>query len=389
MRPVTESLGYLDISSGASEDFNKLIKTIGYDITKVFNMANENEKATEQNMSVVVQENLFLQRKVHELENTIASIQQTLGNRSISSRYSYLYKTFYTLDSVDMPQGEILHDAAYGVLTLPYSNNNKIPILKHPKEFLQKTLDIQVVINGETITMIDDPSLINIVDGDEGTFWVTTVKTGTNINSVDISVTINLPVKILPNLSINSIGIKPHPLYSMSLNDITYVNAANGTGYRLPTFPVSDNNPVPLQGIDNTKFVFPTIVTNSMTFSFTQPYYIQSGDVRTFVIGLRNIDLESLNVTVGEASFVTEFKVPGDDKYFGAILEPEIITLNNEDYTDAVVHELFYDKTSTAPFVFGSTIAADIDTVYIKTTIRRAGDIIPALKGMRLKYLSK
>lgn len=397
MRPVTESLEYLDISSGTSQDFNKLIRSVSYDITNVFNMANSNEKLTEQNMSVIIQENLFLQRRIKELEDKITSIEQTMASRVNSIGYNYLYKTFYTADDVEFSPGLVFHDASYGIITLPHTNAQKIPLLKYPREFLKKNIDIKVSVLGKTISMATDPTLLNIIDGDEASFWVTEVDTGdpkwgplpADTTYVDFTVTINMPLRILPSLAINSVGVKPHPMYSAALQDIKYIGAANSIEYRLPTFPVSGGNPVDIQAVDSVKFMFPTITTSSMTFSFRQPYYIQTGDTRKFVIGIRNIDLENVNVTNEEASFITVFKTPGDNRYFLRVLEPTAITLNDESYGDAITHELFYDRNSTIPFAFGSDINADINTVYIKTTVKRTGDIIPAIRGIKLQYLPK
>lgn len=388
MRPVTESLEYLDISSGTSQDFNKLIRSVSYDITNVFNMANENEDTTEKNMSIVVQENLFLQRKIKELEDKLSSIEQSLISKADGEGYNYMSKAFYTADNIEYTEGQLLHDPSYGIVTLPYTNNQKIPLLQFPKEFLIKNIDIRADILGETINITNDPTLLNIIDGDETSFWVTTVDTNNSVDYIDFSITINMPVRILPNLSLNSIGIKPHPMYSMTLKEVRYVSSSNNTEYTLPTFP-SEELSSSMQAIDNVRFIFPTVTTTSLIFSFRQPYYIQSGDVRKFVVGIRNIDLENINITNEEASFLTTFKIPGDSRYYLRVLEPTIITLNNEVYGDAVTHELFYDKQSSVPFSFGSDIGADINTVYIKTTIRRSGYSIPAIKGIRLRYLPK
>ena len=270
-----------------------------------------------------------------------------------------------------------------------YTNNQKIQLLKYPKEFLQNNIDIKVSFLDQVIDTRHDPTLLNIIDGDEATFWVTEIETGDTTNSIEFTVTINMPLRILPSLSINCIGVKPHPIYSMTMMDATYTNAGNGIEYRVPTYPVDDNQPVPIQQIDNVKFLFPAIITNSLTFKFTQPYYIQNGSNRKFVIGLRNIDLENLNITAEQASFLTTFHVPGDNHYFLRIMEPTVTTLNDEVYNDAVKHELYYDKTGTMPFPFGSDIAADIDTVYIRTTLQRTGEVIPALKGIKLQYIQK
>lgn len=396
MRPITESLQSLDISAGKSEDFNKLIRSIGSDITTVFNMSNSNDKLIEQNADVVIQENLFLQKKIHELEDQLKAIEQTISARNDGQEYSYLNKTFYTADDIEYNDGTLAHDASYGIVTLPNTNTQKIPFLRYSKEFLKKNLDIKATVGNVTIDMANDPSLLNIVDGDDSSFWYIEVNTSeqkwgltSDASFADFTVTINMPMKMLPSLTINSIGVKPHPIYSTALRDIKYISAANGSENRVLTFPVELDTAVPIEAVDSAKFMFPAVNTKSVTFYFRQPYYRQNKDSRTFIIGIRSIDLESLNVTSEEASFITAFKIPGDNRYFLRVLEPTVSTLNNESYDDAIIHELFYDRVGTTPFPFGSDIIADIDTVYIKTTLRRTGDKVPAVKGIQLQYLPK
>jgi hypothetical protein len=386
----------LDISAGKSEDFNKLIRSIGSDITTVFNMSNSNDKLIEQNADVVIQENLFLQKKIHELEDQLKAIEQTISARNDGQEYSYLNKTFYTADDIEYNDGTLAHDASYGIVTLPNTNTQKIPFLRYSKEFLKKNLDIKATVGNVTIDMANDPSLLNIVDGDDSSFWYIEVNTSeqkwgltSDASFADFTVTINMPMKMLPSLTINSIGVKPHPIYSTALRDIKYISAANGSENRVLTFPVELDTAVPIEAVDSAKFMFPAVNTKSVTFYFRQPYYRQNKDSRTFIIGIRSIDLESLNVTSEEASFITAFKIPGDNRYFLRVLEPTVSTLNNESYDDAIIHELFYDRVGTTPFPFGSDIIADIDTVYIKTTLRRTGDKVPAVKGIQLQYLPK
>jgi hypothetical protein len=345
---------------------------------------------------VVIQENLFLQKKIHELEDQLKAIEQTISARNDGQEYSYLNKTFYTADDIEYNDGTLAHDASYGIVTLPNTNTQKIPFLRYSKEFLKKNLDIKATVGNVTIDMANDPSLLNIVDGDDSSFWYIEVNTSeqkwgltSDASFADFTVTINMPLKMLPSLTINSIGVKPHPIYSTALRDIKYISAANGSENRVLTFPVELDTAVPIEAVDSAKFMFPAVNTKSVTFYFRQPYYRQNKDSRTFIIGIRSIDLESLNVTSEEASFITAFKIPGDNRYFLRVLEPTVSTLNNESYDDAIIHELFYDRVGTTPFPFGSDIIADIDTVYIKTTLRRTGDKVPAVKGIQLQYLPK
>lgn len=390
MRSLTESLRYIDLSNGSSADFNKLIRSISSDIVTVFNMANQSEEAAKKNLSIITQENLFLQRRIKELEEKLTSIEKTISARANNREgYSALCKTFYTADDIEYISDHIYHDATYGIITLPHSNINKIPFSKYPRDFLKKNIDIITKINGTAYNVANDPDLINIIDGDDSTFWVKVIETGSDTDYIDFSVTINMPLRIMSSLTVNSIGIKPHPVYSMTLTDITYTGT-NGTEYRIPTYPVDKNeDPLPIQAIDNVKFMFPVIEATSLTFNLRQPYYIQNNDKRLFVIGFRGIDIESISITREEASFITAFRIPADNKYFARVLEPVTMTLNDEDYSDAITHELYYDRTGVAPFPFNSDISADINTIYIKTTLRHTGEIIPAIRGIEIRYMAR
>ena len=389
MRSITESLEYIDISNGTSRDFNKFIQSVSDDIVSVFNMANNNSELTQKNMDLIIQENLFLQRKIKELESMLYSIEQTNENKASGRELNTLYKTFYTADDIEYMSDKISHNPSYGIITLPHSNIQKIPLSKYPKGFLRKNMDIKVEVDGTTYNIISDPDLINIIDGDDTTFWSKVIEKDSSINQIDFSITINMPLRILSNLSINSIGIKPHPVYSISLNDIEYKDVEGTTEYRIPTFPTEGEEAIPIQAIDNAKFIFPPIDTTSITFHFTQPYYVQENDKRLFVIGMRNIDLENIKVTSEEASFITTFKIPGDNQYFNHILEPSVITLNNQRYESSITQELFRDKTGVQSLLFGSDIGEDINTVYVKTTLKKIGDMIPAIRGIEIQYMPK
>ena len=396
MRPITESLESLDISSGKSEDFNKLIKSIGSDITTVYNLYNDNEKLIEKNMDIVVLENIFLQKKIHELEGHLLSIEQSIASREDGEGYLSLHKTFYSSNDIEYNKGTLEHDTSYGTLTLPNVSSQKIPFAKYSREFLKKNLEIKASIGDTVIDIANDPDLLNIVDGDDGSFWYIDIDTSeqkwgleNNASYVDFDITIYLPMKLLPSLAINSIGIKPHPIYSTTLKDIQYAGVSDSTWTRLPTFPTESEEPIPIESVGAAKFLFPAVSAKSLTFKFRQPHYRQENDARIFTIGIRSIDLESLNITSEEASFYTTFKIPGDNRYFLRVLEPTVVTLNNESYDDAITHELFYDRIGTTSFPFSSDIIADIDTIYINTTIKRTGDKIPAIKGIKLQYLSK
>lgn len=404
-RPLSESNGYIDITKGSSHDFNRLIKSFTTDITTAFNNINANDAKIKNNQDVIIQENLFLHRKLKEVEEKIKTVESAVEKAQGRSNYYKVYKTFHNIDFIR--SGENYHyDNDYGIMTMDYEDAQTLSLSQYPKEFLINNIDITVEYNtlnslGEqigpthTITLGDDPNLLNLTDKDDSTFWVRNIETDTTVSSIDFTVTINMPVRIIPNLFINSVGIKAHPIYSMTLKDIIYTDANNRNRLRLPNYPTQTINnvqsPVQITQLDSLKFMFPTITSSKLEFKFNQPYYIQSGDNRRFIIGFRNIELETINVTSEVSYFVTEFKIPGENKHFLRVLEPKAIPIiDGIDYGDLVRHELMYSPDiESTPLSFGPEIASNRDTVYIKTTIRRDGEIIPALKGIEFSYLPK
>ena len=97
MRSLTESLRYIDLSNGSSADFNKLIRSISSDIVTVFNMANQSEEAAKKNLSIITQENLFLQRRIKELEEKLTSIKRQYQQEPITEKDTVLFARHSTL----------------------------------------------------------------------------------------------------------------------------------------------------------------------------------------------------------------------------------------------------------------------------------------------------
>lgn len=404
MRSISEAQGFIDISKGISADFNKLIKSFTTDIINVFNATNKNEEAIKKNQDALIQENLFLQRKIKELEEKMKTVEAAVNKVQGKSNVYKMYKTFYTAESI--VSGPLYHhDPDYGIITIPYKDQQSLSLSQYPIEFLRKNIDLLVeyrLIDGSgeqigpttTITLNDNPELINILDKNNSTYWFESIIVGDNIYSIDFKVIINMPLRIIPNIFVNSVGIKPHPIYSLTLKDIKYTDANSNNSYRLPTYPteIIGNETVakPIEDLENIKFMFPTIATNKLEFTFSQPYYIQSGDKRIFIIGLKGIDIENMSITSEEASFIIKLELPGEGRHFSTILEPSVIPLTDGiDYGDLVTHELIYDLRTGATFPFGSQIASNRNEVYIKTTIRRDGEYIPAIRGLEIGYLLK
>jgi hypothetical protein len=400
-RPISESNGYIDISSGSSEDFNKIIKSFTSDITEVFNEVNENDKNIRRNQDVVMQENLFLQRKINEMEDKIKAVEAAFEKMEGRSGTYKIYKNFHTIDDIVFGEN-YSYDNDYGVITMDYENSNEISLSQYPKDFLINNINISVDYEtkdglgnkvGPTYTtnLGDDPSLINIIDRDTAKSWVKNIEADDNVSSIDFVVTVEMPVKIIPNLFVNSIGLKAHPVYSMDLNKVEFTDADSKTVSILPSYPMDGENPQTISQLENLKLTFPTISSTKFKFSLTQPYSFKYGDKKVFTIGFKSIELESIDVSSELGYFITKLDIPSEGQYFSRIMEPTTIFANEDiNYGDLVRHELMYSPAPDSPtFSFGSDILSDRETVYVKTVLKRSGETIPSIKGIEFSYLPK
>ena len=71
--------------------------------------------------------------------------------------------------------------------------------------------------------------------------------------------------------------------------------------------------------------------------------------------------------------------------------EPEVIPApgTHQNLLNLVEHKLYYDQDMHDEFSFNETILPDIETVYIKTILKKEGDIVPVIKEIRVPYLFK
>lgn len=398
MRPTTEKLKYIDLSRGTSQDFNLIVKSISSDITNAFNAVNDNQERLLENQDTLIQENLFLRKKVDELLNHMQEIEALYENRQ--------YKIFKTYSSSsEIMNSGAHHDTEYGILTLPYRDSQKSHINLYPKEFLLKNIQITLTywgVNAEGTTVTEEfqltssrePNLINILNYEPSSIWTKTLEMPEEVTKVYANLQVKLPQRILTTLFINSLGIKPHPLYSMDLHKIEYVDANNLLTNLISTYPTemaySEVVPSVVSEIGNVRFMFPAVMANEISIFLSQGYSFKAGEKKHFVIGLKAVDIENMSITSEQESFVTELRVPTQGVFFKRIMAPKAISaIDNIDLRGLITHELYMGKNDTEPFSFGREINADKTTVYIKTTIRRDGETIPALKGMEFSYEPK
>ena len=110
-----------------------------------------------------------------------------------------------------------------------------------------------------------------------------------------------------------------------------------------------------------------------------------------FVYGFQDIKLEYREYSTQESEFVSAYSLGSRSRRFASIQEPVVSVPVGcpQDIEECMEHHLYYDVDLSEEFPFGHEISAPIQTVYIKTILRKVGETVPFLKQMELRYTHK
>lgn len=394
-----------------SKKFNETIDSIHKDLAKLFDKSNENEDLISGNMDLVMRENHFLQATVFELQQALQNLEvknkENRNGSSIEKRLRSFYNVANILDGD--PQKQAFLDLNYGVISpYPTSIDSKLSyVTENGRVILPKGLEVFVKESNNTLpldeatkeivyTDLDTNGLTNAVDRNKNTFWVrhASFKESDCVTEVYGELHIKLPVAGLNNMYSNILSLSPYPEGSMRIKDIFYKGYGDQWD-RLPNYPTKLVNgvevPVQIENLKKTLFSFPRIEITELRIFYTQPYWFENEGRREFTYGFQDIDLEYRIFTEKETEFITKVDISDEARSFRSIKKPRSIPLlcSEHNLVDLVDHKLYYDEDCITEFEFGSTILAPLQTVYIKTSLKKQGDKIPFLKQMEFEYEHK
>jgi hypothetical protein len=409
MQPITQNNPNLYKGPSSSAEFNKLRNDIHYDLTQLFNVANQHDESIRENMDVLVRENFFMQNRILELENLVAKINQDLLYKSEGLKKQRLVKSFFSINGLSDGDAnkQAYINTMYGFLSIPPSDM--------VSKISQKTDDGQVIMptslsvnvfestntqpidsstGMRTYYTIDDSNVYRAFDTDRNSFWVHTSSFAedSGVSEVFGNIHIQLPLDVINNTYSNTLMINPFPEYSLRIRDIQ-VKGYGEQWYRLPNYPTekdANGNDVPIQIEDAGKlfFSFPRSEITEIQILFSQPYWFSNEGQREFVYGFQEIGLDYSVVNNTQAEVITEFSLEGTTKRFSTIQKPTAIPLvgTYQEIDDLVDFKLYYNRDLTNEFNFGNEIMAPIQKVYVKTIIAGDGDNVPIVRQINLDF---
>lgn len=411
MQPISQNNPNVHKGPTSSKEFNELRNNIHYDLVQLFDLANKHDKEIRKNMDVLIRENMFLQNRINELEDAVGKIGQDLLYREEGLNKQRFVKSFYDLAGVSDgdPNKEALIDTMYGYLSVaPNDFVSKISYKGEEGEVtIPESFEVQIFETNNTEPIdentgmreyysIHDNEVLRAFDRNKNSFWVHTSSfpEDSGVSEVGGIVHIKLPLDTINNVYANTITMNPSPEYSMTIKDIQ-VKGYGEQWYRLDNYPTmeegGEEKPVSLEDSGKLIFSFPKTEITEIQIFFSQPYWFANEKKRDFTYGFQEIEVEYRSYSDLEAEVVTEFSLEETTKRFYTIEEPEVelVKGTEENVGELISHRLYYNRDLTNEFNFGNEIMADIQKVYVKTTIRGQGDTIPMVRRIKLDYSYK
>lgn len=406
---IPRSLRNKNIHKGpsSSAEFNQIRNDIHADITQLYSGFEEQEIQMKDNMDTLLTENFFLQNKVKELESELAAAKNTFINYTGNNKEQLMTHNYFSEQGVYSPneETETFINNKYGTVSpMPGKIDFKLfhigedNVVSIPDDLIVTLYEshnnqpIDEASGEREYYIVDQKNLLNMFDGDPNTFFArhVTFPKEDHIHTVYGMIHIQVPIESSTNLFANQLHMIPFPSFSMTIRDIQ-VKGYDGSWRRLENYPLENGEPKEIEEIDETLFTFSKENIVEIKIYFSQPYGLEGKDMMEFRYGFQEVNLMHVEYHQDLCEFVTTFSIEETTKSFDVIYEPKVEKAfgSKEDVDDLISHELFYNASLTNEGVFGEQILADVQKVYIKTTIQREEERTPILTKMHLSYEQK
>lgn len=269
-----------------SGKFNDHTSELFYDLTELFNIANQQEAETERIREFFEVSSYFSHRQLQTLQEELANLRQFVQELQGSGKeyVKRIYSTSMKLDA-DVPEFEqAVIDPIHGIVTLrPSSHSNS-------KLYLYDEINSEYIVPSTleyTITPAADGSIIqendfaNAITPDENMFWHRKYNYTTQ-QEASCQIVIKLPDNIISSRDVNTIYLHPFPLNAVDIVNVEY--QLNGGWKAVPGFE-------PIEKAGNVKFCFSPTAMSEVRITLRQRSFIEKGGKRVFHIGLRDVGI--------------------------------------------------------------------------------------------------
>jgi hypothetical protein len=288
----------------SSHEYNMNEDTKYYELVELYRQSNDNRNKLREAYEVILAEHAALQSYVSMLENRLLTLEEQIksleGDNQFNGRFfktafvddmTTTYPTKTQDDNVKTPRCTI--DLQYRFATIPLIH--QIPkthaIGKDQKPVIPDDLVISVGRSNTGGTVIEN-DIKNAFNGDNESYWKRQViyPFANAPDEEDVILEIQLPLKLVNNLNINTILIHPHPERGIQIKnvEIHYNNAWE----QIKGFEQNEISVVPSNEFSpRKKWYFPNKPVQKVRITLVQKNPLDIDGNRVFVLGAQEIGI--------------------------------------------------------------------------------------------------
>lgn len=289
-----------------SERQNKMMDSLMYDITDLFNRANLNEKEI-----IMLQERFevsehYREETYDEIRAEIVKLKQeieSLQKPGILYNKTYYPQEMNTKDAIDESERALL-DKQHDLIMLPYSlfSSSKLFMFDNINNeyIIPRQLKYSVTPAADGIS-IRENDFLDAVTPDNSRIWLRTHEFFAGLkNEVEATIVLKLPEDVILANDINTIFLHPFPLNSIDIMNVEF--RMNGGWATIPGFQ-------PVEKAGNSKFCFPNLEAQEIRVTLRQRHYMEKSGRQIFHIGLRELGVYNNDYQTGVGRFNIPMKL--------------------------------------------------------------------------------
>lgn len=298
--PTSKSGGAKFRGPTSSHEYNINEDQKFLELLELYNQVNHTQLTLEEAYEIVLLENSSLHQYANMLEEKITNLENKIQSLSTNGRF---FKTGFVQDmhtnypnaiqneSDQTPRCEMNMQHRYA--TIPYIH--RIPkthsVDSNGNYILPSELKVNVRRSSKK-GVISDNDIHSMFDGNNSTFWRRTVTYDSNadvpVNGEDAIIEIELPMKLVNNLNINTITIHPHPERGIEINNIEV--HYNNSWQTIQGFLQEDITSISSHIYSPRKtWYFPNIPIQKIRITLVQKNPIMNGESTVFSLGLQEV----------------------------------------------------------------------------------------------------
>lgn len=269
-----------------SNKFNQHTSDLFYDLTELFNLANNQEENINELRQMFEVGSHFAQDQMDQMQAVIHSLQEELAavQKPGQEYVKTLYPTHMRADTSVSEYERAFVDSQHDVVTLSAFDQSGSKLYIHDtinnEYIVPNLLKASVTPAADDIT-IKENDILNAMTPDEFKFWHRECVYPAGLKSeAECTILLTLPDNIISSRDVNTIYIHPFPLKAIDVLNIEY--HLDGGWKTVPGFNPQDD-------AGNLKLCFSPTAMKEIRITLRQRHAIRKGNKHVFHFGLRQI----------------------------------------------------------------------------------------------------